>query len=168
MIQLHVGAKLMKIGESMRVLHSFAWNYVKYVKYANMEGFHRDSHILVPLDPREKLYVLGFCISWYLIQLPWRNLKLHGFMESKSMESLTKFLRFRISYTVWFMADPSAWTDLIFLTILRIYGETYQIKNLYILAGYSESSHLTQEIYRWRYHQICCKYSTTDYRGEPL
>ena len=32
----------MKIGESIGVLISFTWNYVKY---ANMEGFHRDSHI---------------------------------------------------------------------------------------------------------------------------
>ena len=31
----------MKIGESMGVLHSFTWNYVKY---ANMEGFRRDSY----------------------------------------------------------------------------------------------------------------------------
>ena len=31
----------MKIGETMGVLHSFAWNYVKY---ANMEDFRRDSH----------------------------------------------------------------------------------------------------------------------------
>ena len=42
MIQLHVGVKQMKIGETMGSLHSFAWNYVKY---ANMEGFRRDSHI---------------------------------------------------------------------------------------------------------------------------
>ena len=34
----------MKIGETMGVLHSFAWNYVKY---ANMEGFRRDSHIYI-------------------------------------------------------------------------------------------------------------------------
>ena len=32
----------MKVGESMDVLHSFnTWNYVKY---ANMEGFCKDSH----------------------------------------------------------------------------------------------------------------------------
>ena len=43
MIKLHFGVKQMKIGESMDVLHSFTWNYVKY---ANMEGFCRDSHIL--------------------------------------------------------------------------------------------------------------------------
>ena len=42
MIQLHFGAKQMKIGETMGSLHSFTWNYVKY---ANMEGFRRDSHI---------------------------------------------------------------------------------------------------------------------------
>ena len=34
----------MKIGESMSVLHSFTWNYVKY---ANMEAFRRDSHIII-------------------------------------------------------------------------------------------------------------------------
>ena len=33
----------MKIGEIMGVLHLFNWNYVKY---ANMEGFRWDSHIL--------------------------------------------------------------------------------------------------------------------------
>ena len=32
----------MKIDKSMGVLHSFTWDYVKY---ANMEGFRRDSHI---------------------------------------------------------------------------------------------------------------------------
>ena len=32
----------MKIAETMGVLHSFTWNYVRY---ANMEGFCRDSHI---------------------------------------------------------------------------------------------------------------------------
>ena len=34
----------MKIDETTDILHSFAWNYVKY---ANMEGFRRDteSHI---------------------------------------------------------------------------------------------------------------------------
>ena len=42
MIQLHFGVKQMKIGESMGILHSFAWNCVKY---ANMEGYRRDSHI---------------------------------------------------------------------------------------------------------------------------
>ena len=42
MIQLHVSIKQMKIGECMGVLHSFVWNYVKY---ANTEGFCRDSHI---------------------------------------------------------------------------------------------------------------------------
>ena len=42
MIQLHCGVNQMKIGKSMGVLHSFVWNFVKY---ANMEGFHRDSHI---------------------------------------------------------------------------------------------------------------------------
>ena len=44
MIQLHCGGKQMKIGETMNVLHSFASNYVKY---ANMEGFCRDSHICI-------------------------------------------------------------------------------------------------------------------------
>ena len=42
MIQLHFDFKQMKIGESMGVLRLFALNYVKY---ANMEGFCRDSHI---------------------------------------------------------------------------------------------------------------------------
>ena len=42
MIQLHFGVKQLKIGKAMGVLHLFAWNYVKY---ANMEGFRRDSHI---------------------------------------------------------------------------------------------------------------------------
>ena len=31
----------MKTDESMGVLNSFTWTYVKY---ANMEGVHRDSH----------------------------------------------------------------------------------------------------------------------------
>ena len=71
-------------------------------------------------------------------------------MESKSMESLTKIskIQSRILYTICFVMDPSAWPDHRFLTILRIYGQTYQIKNLYILAGYSELSHSTQDIYR--------------------
>ena len=43
MIQLHVGVKQLKIGKTMGVIYSFAWNNVKY---ANMEGFRRDSHIL--------------------------------------------------------------------------------------------------------------------------
>ena len=42
MIQLHYGVNQMKIGKNMGVLCLFAWNYVKY---ANMEGFRRDSHI---------------------------------------------------------------------------------------------------------------------------
>ena len=46
MIQLHFGAKQTKLGKSMDVLHSFAWNYVKYT---NMVGFCRDSHILCVL-----------------------------------------------------------------------------------------------------------------------
>ena len=36
MIQLHFGLKQLKIGKTMGVLNSSAWNYVKY---ANMEGF---------------------------------------------------------------------------------------------------------------------------------
>ena len=44
MIWLHFGIKQMKIGESMDVLHSFTWNYVKYAK---MEGFRRDGHIYI-------------------------------------------------------------------------------------------------------------------------
>ena len=38
MNRLHFGVKQLKNGN---VLHSFAWNHVKY---ANMEGFHRDIH----------------------------------------------------------------------------------------------------------------------------
>ena len=41
MIQLHCDVKQLKIGKTMSVLQSFLWNYVKY---ANMEGFRRDSH----------------------------------------------------------------------------------------------------------------------------
>ena len=41
MIQLHFGVKQLKTGKTMRILHSFVWNYVKY---ANMEDF-ADSHI---------------------------------------------------------------------------------------------------------------------------
>ena len=44
MIQLHFGVKQLKIGKTVGVLHAFV---VNYVKYANMEGFHRDSHINV-------------------------------------------------------------------------------------------------------------------------
>ena len=43
MIKIHFGIKQMKIGESMGVIHSFAWNYIKYT---NMEGFCRQSHII--------------------------------------------------------------------------------------------------------------------------
>ena len=39
----------MKIGESMRVVHSFAWNYVKY---SNMKGFSSDSHIIMLSDKK--------------------------------------------------------------------------------------------------------------------
>ena len=42
MNQLHCGVKQLKIGKTRGVLHSFVWNHVKY---ANMEGFRRDSHI---------------------------------------------------------------------------------------------------------------------------
>ena len=42
MIQLLFSIKQMKIENIMGVLHSFVWIYVKY---ANMEGFHRDSHL---------------------------------------------------------------------------------------------------------------------------
>ena len=42
MIQLHFGVKQLNIGKIIGVLQSFVWNYVKY---ANMEGFRRDSHI---------------------------------------------------------------------------------------------------------------------------
>ena len=39
---LHFDVKQMKIGQSRGVLLSFTRNYVKY---ANIEGFYRDSHI---------------------------------------------------------------------------------------------------------------------------
>ena len=42
MTQLHFGVKQLKIDRTMGVLYSFGWNHVKY---ANMEGFCRDSHI---------------------------------------------------------------------------------------------------------------------------
>ena len=42
MIQLHFGVKQLKVGKTMGVLHSFVWNYVKY---ANMEGFHRNNQV---------------------------------------------------------------------------------------------------------------------------
>ena len=42
MIQLHFDVKQLKIGKTVDVLHSCVSNYVKY---ANMEGFRRDSHI---------------------------------------------------------------------------------------------------------------------------
>ena len=41
MNQLHFGVKQWKIDRTMSVLYLFVWNYVKY---ANMEGFCRDSH----------------------------------------------------------------------------------------------------------------------------
>ena len=43
MTQLHFGVKQLKIDRTMGVLYSFGWNHVKY---ANMEGFRRDSHNL--------------------------------------------------------------------------------------------------------------------------
>ena len=42
MIKLHCSGNQLKIGKTMGVLNSFVWNYVKY---ANKEGFCRDSHI---------------------------------------------------------------------------------------------------------------------------
>ena len=42
MIQLYFGVKQLKIGKTIGGLHLFVWNYVKYT---NMKGFHRDSHI---------------------------------------------------------------------------------------------------------------------------
>ena len=44
MIQLHFDVKQLKIGKTMGALHSFMWNYIKY---ANMEGFRRDSIMLI-------------------------------------------------------------------------------------------------------------------------
>ena len=46
MIQLHFGAKQLKIDKTMCVLHSFVQNYVKY---ANTEDFHKNSHIIMLL-----------------------------------------------------------------------------------------------------------------------
>ena len=54
MIQLHFDVNQFNIGKNMGVLHLFAWNYVNY---ANMEGFRRDSHILLLLQT----YVHIFC-----------------------------------------------------------------------------------------------------------
>ena len=42
MIQLHFGIKHLEIGKTMGVLYLFVSNHVKY---ANIEGFHRGSHI---------------------------------------------------------------------------------------------------------------------------
>ena len=53
MIQLHFGVKQLKIGKTISVLHSFVCNYVKY---ANMEGFCRDSVKMVS----EIQYLLAF------------------------------------------------------------------------------------------------------------
>ena len=43
MNQLHFGVKQLKIGKTRGVLDSFVYNHVKY---ANIEGFHRDDHII--------------------------------------------------------------------------------------------------------------------------
>ena len=41
MIQIKFCVKQLKIGKLVGVLHSFAWNYVKYT---NMEGICKDGH----------------------------------------------------------------------------------------------------------------------------
>ena len=41
-IKLHFAVKQMKLDECIGILHSLIYNYVKF---ANMEGFRRDSHI---------------------------------------------------------------------------------------------------------------------------
>ena len=53
MNQLHFDVNQLNIIKSMGVLHLFAWNYVNY---ANMEGFHRDSHICAA-DEGPSMYV---------------------------------------------------------------------------------------------------------------
>ena len=44
MIKLHFGVKQLRIGKTIRILQSFVWNCVKY---ANKEGTHKDSHIIL-------------------------------------------------------------------------------------------------------------------------
>ena len=61
MIQLHFGVKQLKIGKTMGVLDSSAWNYVKY---ANMEGFCRDIHNMFTLLP---LQASKFCFGLYIV-----------------------------------------------------------------------------------------------------
>ena len=39
---VHCGVKQLRIGKSIGILQSSVWNCVKYV---NLEGSHRDSHI---------------------------------------------------------------------------------------------------------------------------
>ena len=46
MIQLHFGTKYLKIGKTMGDIRSFVWNHAKY---ANLEGFHRDSYKYVAI-----------------------------------------------------------------------------------------------------------------------
>ena len=75
MIQLHFDAKQMKIGETVGVLHSITWNYTKY---ANMEGFHRDSHIWTTIlqPPCKVVTILQVCehLVWNSTAL-WQPLK---------------------------------------------------------------------------------------------
>ena len=51
----------MKIGKTMGVLHLVVWTYVNY---ANMEGFHRDSHIL---DIPQLNHLKYVCLQAYRI-----------------------------------------------------------------------------------------------------
>ena len=53
----------MKIGETMGVLDSFAWNYVKY---ANMKGFRRDSHNNYVTGPKKTglIYTKYTCLCY--------------------------------------------------------------------------------------------------------
>ena len=59
MIQLHFGVTQLSIGKHMGTLHLFVWNYVKY---ANMEGFHRDNYILQG--------ILQYQIKYHLSRVP--------------------------------------------------------------------------------------------------
>ena len=44
MIKLHFGVEQLRVGKAIGILQSFVWNCVKY---ANIEGFYRDSHIII-------------------------------------------------------------------------------------------------------------------------
>ena len=71
MIQLHFSINQMKIAETMGALHSFMWTYVKYT---NMEGFHRDSHILTLIYYSSEtvvIEVIYFITSIYHYSVSW-------------------------------------------------------------------------------------------------